>query len=415
MTDMTMGQRIAERRKKIDLSQEALGEKLGVSRQAISKWESDGAVPEIDKLIALSKLFGVSVGWLLGIEESAAPQEDGLSEKQIRMVQEIAEQYQPLQYEMPQFRWVFAIPIFAVSLAVLVWAFSWSFRQASIAAVEEQCAGWHASQVQDIAALQSQINDLYERLEGSGSTSGAPREVTLDQYTFEVEKAEDGEAAMLRFHGIPSRWHEDYQAVLVVEHGGEEYIRQQCAWTGSGLHATLKMDIQNGYNYYLLVEFPEGAREQTVLFDRKAENIRQVFTILVEVNHGGAEFDLRQNTMYLSDYEIHIEPPLTSGARNPVLTGGSLVLFLERGGEIREADRFSLFGDQSTSPGNGPAEELSAITCYPQGPLTFPEPEEGDRLELWVSVSGSDDLEEKQMLGTWVYTHGEFIANTSGK
>ena len=71
---MTIGQRIACKRKELALSQEALGEALGVSRQAIYKWESDTALPEIDKLISLSKLFGVSVGWLLGVEEeSEAP------------------------------------------------------------------------------------------------------------------------------------------------------------------------------------------------------------------------------------------------------------------------------------------------------------------------------------------------------
>ena len=59
---MTIGQRIAQKRKELALSQEALGEELGVSRQSIYKWESDAALPEIDKLIALSKRFGVSVG-----------------------------------------------------------------------------------------------------------------------------------------------------------------------------------------------------------------------------------------------------------------------------------------------------------------------------------------------------------------
>lgn len=66
---MTLGQRIQELRKKQGLSQEALGEKLGVSRQSISRWEMDGAVPEVDKLIALSKLFGVSLNDLLQVEE----------------------------------------------------------------------------------------------------------------------------------------------------------------------------------------------------------------------------------------------------------------------------------------------------------------------------------------------------------
>ena len=72
---MTIGQRITALRKERRLSQEELGEQVGVSRQAIYKWESDASLPEIDKLSALSRLFGVSVGWLLGVEEapSTAP------------------------------------------------------------------------------------------------------------------------------------------------------------------------------------------------------------------------------------------------------------------------------------------------------------------------------------------------------
>ena len=69
---MTTGQRVAQKRKELGLSQEALGEKLGVSRQSIYKWESDSALPEVEKLVVLSRLFGVSVGWLLGVEEEAA-------------------------------------------------------------------------------------------------------------------------------------------------------------------------------------------------------------------------------------------------------------------------------------------------------------------------------------------------------
>ena len=62
---MTLGQRIQELRKQKGLSQEGLGEKLGVSRQAVSRWEMDGAVPEVDKLVAMAKLFGVSLEQLL--------------------------------------------------------------------------------------------------------------------------------------------------------------------------------------------------------------------------------------------------------------------------------------------------------------------------------------------------------------
>lgn len=54
------------------LSQESLGERLGVSRQAVSKWEADAAVPELENLIAMSRIFGVTIGALLGVEPEAA-------------------------------------------------------------------------------------------------------------------------------------------------------------------------------------------------------------------------------------------------------------------------------------------------------------------------------------------------------
>lgn len=66
---MTLGRRIQELRKGMGLSQEELGERMKVSRQAISKWEGGQTIPELDKLIALSKLFGLTVGQLLGVEQ----------------------------------------------------------------------------------------------------------------------------------------------------------------------------------------------------------------------------------------------------------------------------------------------------------------------------------------------------------
>ena len=70
---MTLGQHIQALRKEAGCSQEALGEALGVTRQSISKWESDQAIPEVDKLVALSRLFQVPVGVLLQVEQPAEP------------------------------------------------------------------------------------------------------------------------------------------------------------------------------------------------------------------------------------------------------------------------------------------------------------------------------------------------------
>lgn len=62
---MKLHEKIIAYRKKCGLSQETLAEKIGVSRQAVSKWETGDALPEITKLKALADCFGVTVDFLL--------------------------------------------------------------------------------------------------------------------------------------------------------------------------------------------------------------------------------------------------------------------------------------------------------------------------------------------------------------
>ncbi len=62
---MSMGSKIAEARRKNNLTQEQLAEQLGVSRQAVSRWESDSAYPETDKIVRMAELFHVSCDYLL--------------------------------------------------------------------------------------------------------------------------------------------------------------------------------------------------------------------------------------------------------------------------------------------------------------------------------------------------------------
>ena len=58
---MSLGERIGQYRRSLGVSQEELGARLGVSRQAVSKWETNAATPDMTNLIALAKEFGVSV------------------------------------------------------------------------------------------------------------------------------------------------------------------------------------------------------------------------------------------------------------------------------------------------------------------------------------------------------------------
>lgn len=62
---MKLNEKIKEYRKIFNLSQEQLAENMGVSRQAITKWENDERLPEIGNLKLLSKLMGISIDYLL--------------------------------------------------------------------------------------------------------------------------------------------------------------------------------------------------------------------------------------------------------------------------------------------------------------------------------------------------------------
>ena len=68
---MEIGNRIQELRKKKNISQEELANVMNVSRQAVSKWESNLSVPDIEKIIDLCEYFQVSADYLLmGKEKS---------------------------------------------------------------------------------------------------------------------------------------------------------------------------------------------------------------------------------------------------------------------------------------------------------------------------------------------------------
>jgi len=76
--EMILAEKIMTLRKKEGWSQEELAGKLNVSRQSVSKWESGASIPDIDKILMLSGLFGVSTDYLLkDAMESDVPQKDG--------------------------------------------------------------------------------------------------------------------------------------------------------------------------------------------------------------------------------------------------------------------------------------------------------------------------------------------------
>lgn len=212
---MSIGQRIAQKRKELGLSQEALGEELGVSRQAIYKWESDSAVPEVEKLIQLSKRFGVSVGWLLGVEEAPAQEraaDDELSEQQLRMVEEIVSRYLAAQPKPPK-RKKRVYVLAALALLAVVWSLFSRLEQ-----IDDRYYDLQNSVNRVTSTVNSEIGSISYRVEE------ALKQQALFTAEYEAEMLEmDVKNARVCFsaYAVPKTFVEGMQAEFILESGDE--------------------------------------------------------------------------------------------------------------------------------------------------------------------------------------------------
>ncbi len=159
---MTLGQRIQELRKQQRLSQEGLGDALGVSRQAVSKWEGDNGIPELDTLVAMSRLFGITVGELLGVEESPRTEgesSDGSKEDRLeailRRYAEEASSHQPKESWFTRWGWVMSSAILATTVAIVLFVQNNSLRS-TVKLLQR-----------DVSNLQSQVSQNQNNLVGT--------------------------------------------------------------------------------------------------------------------------------------------------------------------------------------------------------------------------------------------------------
>ena len=116
---MTFGEKIQKLRKEAGLSQEELSDQLEVSRQAISKWERDNGYPETEKIVRMSKLFHVSLDYLLN-EENTQKSEINPDEKGIYVSREMAEGF--LAYQKRKIMKIgIAVGLFVGGLSLSYW------------------------------------------------------------------------------------------------------------------------------------------------------------------------------------------------------------------------------------------------------------------------------------------------------
>lgn len=264
---MTIGQRIAQKRKELALSQEALGDQLGVSRQSIYKWESDTALPEIDKLIALSRLYGVSVGWLLGVEDlpeppgEAAGTEAALTEQQLRMVEEIASRYIAAQPKpRKRRRW----PFVAAGLILCLVLFHLFDR---LGRMDDQYADLQNSVYRVESSVNGQIGSLSSRVE---EILKAQNSLVADYHVELVGVWPENKTAAFSAYAVPKTYVSGMSVEFLAENGetasdqlgkaGEEGSNQRFS-------ATISVPLSDHITLSALLILPDGTR-QTQLLDQ---------------------------------------------------------------------------------------------------------------------------------------------------
>lgn len=208
---MTTGQRIAQKRKEAGLSQETLGAELGVSRQSIYKWESDTALPEIDKLVALSRRFGVTVGWLLGVEEApetaSAPDSGELTDAQLKMVEEITARYiAALPAPKPRKKW----PYVLAALMVLYAA------HRAYQSIDRQFDGVYSRIGQMDSSMSNQVYSISGQVEEILKQQNS---LTVD-YGIELVSADlVKNAVTFSIYAVPKTYVEGMRVEFSVDHG----------------------------------------------------------------------------------------------------------------------------------------------------------------------------------------------------
>ena len=260
---MTVGQRIAQKRKELALSQEALGEQLGVSRQAIYKWESDATLPEIEKLISLSRIFSVSVGWLLGEEERETVSEDKeLTEDQLRMVEEIVGRYlnaipEPAPPRRSRWPWVLGIAAAIAVIIVFVNLFDRLDR------VTNNYNSLQNSISNISSSVNNQIGNIANRVE---EILHQQNELTAEWGTEIVHIDIPANTATFRVRVVPKTYREGMTATFVARSGGETVETSVEVGAGSAFDGEITCPLTDEID--LTVVFVTGDRRETQILDK---------------------------------------------------------------------------------------------------------------------------------------------------
>lgn len=308
---MTLGRRIQQYRKEKGLSQEALGEALGVSRQAVSKWEGDNGIPELDTLIAMSSLFGVTLGTLLGVEEprtapQTAPQagqsapdsapRDGDREGETRTRRVLEEYVRQSRAGQEKQRRRLALPAGLLAGLLLLSLFRIGSLESDLRQLRSQLSLLEVRVDNSLSGISSQIqSSINAALEENQRFTSS---FSWDVAAFDVER----QTVTLELHATMKEYPAGGAAQFLASW---EDGRQEADWCGGpDFTARLTLPMSSALQISLRLRDGEGnIREQTLdtihdlhpdYFRLHADSLRAVFAFSVNLSWGSTSTALSE-------------------------------------------------------------------------------------------------------------------------
>ena len=271
---MTTGEKIAALRREHKLSQEALGEKLGLSRQAVSKWEADQAVPTMDNLMELSRLFGVPVDTLLRPDAPfpAAPAEENSTDA-------------PAAPETPH-------KGVSLSRGKVITIGGAALLCVSLA-LNAVCLYQIAQLKGEVQALRVQagnVNTVY--YPGTGADTGdfadSSEHMTLDP--------ENTEQLIVTFSAVPRVASDGETAKFLLRGGEQSWECEAEDDAGGGYRGSLTIPMVDEYSVYLVLTDRNGGTRNLLIASES--DIENRFSVDVQAywSSGGATFSFGKNT-----------------------------------------------------------------------------------------------------------------------
>ncbi len=270
---MTIGERIAALRKKAGLSQEKLAALIGVSRQAIGKWEADLSLPGIDNLQELAAVLQVSCDELITGAAPAGRAEDGNEQIALESVRELFTQKEQADRQRTRRQFLFSLlpSLLACALALgslAVGCISFFRMQA----LEERITGLDTT----IAGLQ---NPVYI---GPNTGSTAEQSSVIADFDRSYTLLPGGDSVQLRVSVLPKNLAEGQSARFSLIADGQNLTVPASA-EGGEFWAELEIPLTNDFNSFkvsFLLDRPDGGTEQELLFT-EAEFLTQYTLYLV--------------------------------------------------------------------------------------------------------------------------------------